>query len=131
MNTKQTIRRILKENSNKNKEKIMSLLEKLFNNEIKKVQNICQSAEDYENIPDDIAFDTCKDIDAIVQVRVTDVEEKNGILMIQIDTDIDSLFPYLDVTDILYDIKKRVSIIYGQHITLIEGEVNNIDNREW
>ena len=128
---KNLIRKILKENSNKNKEKIMSLLEKLFNNEIKKVQDICQSVEDYENIPDDISFDTCKDIDAIVQVRVTDVEEKNGVLMIQIDTDIDSLYPYLDVVDILYDIKKRVSKIYGQHITLIEGEVNNVDDREW
>ena len=128
---KNLIKKILKENSNKNKEKIMSLLEKLFNNEIKKVQDICQSAEDYENIPDDISFDTCKDIDAIVQVRITDVEEKNGVLMIQIDTDIDSLYPYLDVVDILYDIKKRVSKIYGQHITLIEGEVNNVDDREW
>jgi hypothetical protein len=38
---------------------------------------------------------------------------------------------HFDVVDTLYDIKQRVSKIFGQRILLIEGDVNNSYNGDW
>lgn len=131
---KNLIRKILKENTINNKEKMISLIEKLLNNQVKKIQLECENfdEDDLETIPDDIARDTCRQIYNIDKIKVTNLEEHNNILMVYVSVDIDSIFRHMDVVEVLYDVKQRVSKIYGQRINLIEVEVNNInDNREW
>lgn len=131
---KNLIRKILKENTINNKEKMISLIEKLLNNQVKKIQFECENFEedDLETIPDDIATDTCRKIYNIDKIKVTDIKEHNDILMIYVNVDIDSIFQHMDVVEVLYDVKQRVSKMIGQRITLIEVEVNNIKtNREW
>ncbi len=131
---KNLIRKILKENTINNKEKMISLIEKLLNNQVKKIQFECENFEedDLETVPDDIATDTCRKIYNIDKIKVTDIKEHNDILMIYVNVDIDSIFQHMDVVEVLYDVKQRVSKMIGQRITLIEVEVNNIKtNREW
>ena len=128
---KSLIKKILNEETN-NKKKVISILNSLFSKELKKIQDSCETYEDGEGLPDDIADSTCYYIHNIEKIKVYDIEEipERDVLNVHINVDIDSM-KFFDVIDELYDLKQRVSKLFGQRIMLIEGEVNNLYDGDW
>ena len=75
------------------------------------------------------------DINNIQKIKVYNIEEgsiirNENVLNVHINVDIHSM-RYFDVVDVLYDIKQRISKIFGQRILLIEGDVNNSYKGDW
>lgn len=129
----QIIRKILLENTQKNN--LIKLLDNLLNTELKKVQISCDNYEDGDLLPDDITNSTCFFINNIQKIKVYDIEEgsmirNENVLNVHIDVDIHSM-RYFDVVGELYDIKQRLSKIFGQRILLIVRNVNNSYKGDW
>lgn len=128
------IKKILNE-QNTQKNNLIKLLDNLLNTELKKVQISCDNYEDGDSLPDDIAGSTCSFINNIQKIKVYNIEEgsiirNENVLNVHINVDIHSM-RYFDVVDVLYDIKQRISKIFGQRILLIEGDVNNSYKGDW
>jgi hypothetical protein len=128
------IKKILNE-QNTQKNNLIKLLDNLLNTELKKVQISCDNYEDGDSLPDYIAESTCYFINNIEKIKVYDIEEgsiirNENVLNVHINVDIHSM-RYFDVVDVLYDIKQRISKIFGQRILLIEGDVNNSYKGDW
>ena len=128
------IKKILNE-QNTQKNNLIKLLDNLLNTELKKVQISCDNYEDGDSLPDDIAGSTCFFINNIQKIKVYNIEEgskirNENVLNVHINVDIHSM-RYFDVVDVLYDIKQRVSKIFGQRILLIERDLNNSYKGDW
>jgi len=116
----------------KGKDNLIKLLDKLLNTELKKVQISCDNYEDGESLPDDMSNLTCFFINNIEKIKVYNIEEdaNENVLKVYINIDIHSV-KYFDVVNQLYDLKQRVSKLFGQKIILIEGEINNSYKGDW
>lgn len=116
----------------KGKDNLIKLLDKLLNTELKKIQYSCDIYEDGESLPDDMSNLTCFFINNIEKIKVYNIEEdaNENVLKVYINIDIHSV-KYFDVINQLYDLKQRVSKLFGQKIILIEGEINNSYKGDW
>lgn len=119
------IKKILNESINNS---TINLFQRLINDSLKEMKSLC---DDLDN-RDDIDPDACNDVESLDKIEVTNIEDINNVIVINVNVYIETMFASLDVDDIIYNIKYFVEDKIGNKVTIIIDDVINIkQNRNW
>ena len=119
------IKKILNESIN---DRTINLFQRLINDSLKEMKSLC---DDLDN-RDDIDPDACNDVESLDKIEVTNIEDINNVIVINVNVYIETMFASLDVDDIIYNIKYFVEDKIGNKVTIIIDDVINIkQNRNW
>jgi hypothetical protein len=122
---KKMIKKILNESINNS---TINLFQRLINDSLKEMKSLC---DDLDN-RDDIDPDACNDVESLDKIEVTNIEDINNVIVINVNVYIETMFASLDVDDIIYNIKYFVEDKIGNKVTIIIDDVINIkQNRNW
>jgi len=122
---KKMIKKILNESIN---DRTINLFQRLINDSLKEMKSLC---DDLDN-RDDIDPDACNDVESLDKIEVTNIEDINNVIVINVNVYIETMFASLDVDDIIYNIKYFVEDKIGNKVTIIIDDVINIkQNRNW
>lgn len=116
---KKMIKKILNESINNS---TINLFQRLINDSLKEMKSLC----------DDIDPDACNDVESLDKIEVTNIEDINNVIVINVNVYIETMFASLDVDDIIYNIKYFVEDKIDNKVTIIIDDVINIkQNRNW
>lgn len=119
------IKKILNESINNS---TINLFQRLINDSLKEMKSLC---DDLDN-RDDIDPDACNDVESLDKIEVTNIEDINNVIVINVNVYIETMFASLDVDDIIYNIKYFVEDKIDNKVTIIIDDVINIkQNRNW
>ena len=122
---KKLIKKIINESLN---DRTINLFQRLINDSLKEMKSLC---DDLDN-RDDIDPDACNDVESLDKIEVTNIEDINNVIVINVNVYIETMFASLDVDDIIYNIKYFVEDKIGNKVTIIIDDVINIkQNRNW